>query len=350
MTINDTTAVPPELNGVLLVHATLRRGATDLLAATDRFGDTTNDPAGLVRLWSFYAGGLRRHHLGEDEIVYPLVASRQPDFADIESEMRAEHDSIDEYLARADAAFARLESDASKARAREAHDVVGDLNETLMSHLNHEETAALPVVASVITDKEMAKIERGFLDDIPRRERGLSLAALDAAVRELPDSTFRLFRNRFSPCSPWCGDDSSLRCAGGLASDQRAPPRCALRAGRRPAKRHGPERSVERAGGADANDMAQQDRVGVGADTIAANTSPTPCDAWPDTLDSVEDFQAAPSGRSRAWSPPSGLGFPLASYGRGSHPLGSPVCPVGPPLQRRVITWIRLWSPALACR
>jgi hemerythrin-like domain-containing protein len=179
--------VPPELNGVLLVHATLRRGATDLLAATDRFGDTTNDPAGLVRLWSFYAGGLRRHHLGEDEIVYPLVASRQPDFADIESEMRAEHDSIDEYLARADAAFARLESDASKARAREAHDVVGDLNETLMSHLNHEETAALPVVASVITDKEMAKIERGFLDDIPRRERGLSLAALDAAVRELPE-------------------------------------------------------------------------------------------------------------------------------------------------------------------
>src|SRR5262245_9116095 len=112
MTINDRTSVPPELNGVLLVHAALRRGATDLLAATERFGDTTNDPAGLVRLWTFFEGGLRRHHLGEDEIVYPLVASRQPDFADVESEMRAEHDSIDEHLARADAAFARLRSDA----------------------------------------------------------------------------------------------------------------------------------------------------------------------------------------------------------------------------------------------
>jgi hypothetical protein len=56
-----------------------------------------------------------------------------------------------------------------------------------VKHLNHEESAALPVVASMITGEEMAKIERGFLDDIPRRERGLSLAALDAAVREHPE-------------------------------------------------------------------------------------------------------------------------------------------------------------------
>jgi hypothetical protein len=87
MTTDDATIVPPELNGVLLVHATLRQGADDLYAATERFGETTNDPAGLVRLWGFYAGGLRRHHQGEDDVIYPLVLRREPDFADVESDM-----------------------------------------------------------------------------------------------------------------------------------------------------------------------------------------------------------------------------------------------------------------------
>jgi hypothetical protein len=88
-----------------------------------------------------------------------------------------------------------------------------------------------------------------------------------------------------------------------------------------------PQRSVERAGGADANDMAQQDRVGVGADAIAANASPTPCDAWPDTLDSVEDFQAAPSGRSRAGPHPPDSDFRSRHMGGVRTPWGARSAP-----------------------
>jgi hemerythrin-like domain-containing protein len=185
MTTDDATTLG--LNGVRLVHAALRRGAADLSTATDRFGETTKDPQHLIRLWNFYAGGLRRHHQGEDDVVFPLVASREPDFADIESEMRAEHEAIDELLARADVAFERLKSNPTRMSAGAAHDVVVELQEAVATHLAHEETAALPVVASVVTEPEMAEIEKGFLDDIPRRERGLSLAALDVAAREHPE-------------------------------------------------------------------------------------------------------------------------------------------------------------------
>jgi hypothetical protein len=167
MTDPHPAAPPEELNGFLLVHATLRKGGADLLAATARFGETPRDPAVLVRLWGFYSRGLRQHHQGEDRIIFPLVASRVPDFADVEADMRGEHHTVDELLAAADAAVANLQSDPRAARAGEAHAVLGQLTEALDAHLAHEEADALPIVAAAIPDKEMAKIERGFLHEIP---------------------------------------------------------------------------------------------------------------------------------------------------------------------------------------
>ena len=82
MTAEPSPAAPPEeLNGFLVVHAALRKGGRDLLAATDRFGQHGSDPTVLVKLWGFYSRGLRQHHQGEDRVIYPLVTRRQPDFA-----------------------------------------------------------------------------------------------------------------------------------------------------------------------------------------------------------------------------------------------------------------------------
>lgn len=190
MTTNEPTAgsePPANLNGVLLVHATLRKGGTDLQAATARFGDATQDPAVVVRLWDFYSRGLRLHHKGEDDVIFPLTTSRQPDFRDVEADMRREHDGVDVLLDAADAAFATLRTAGTTASARQAGTAVGELNEALAEHLAHEEQAAVPVVASVIGEAEMAKIEKGFLREIPRKDLGLSLAALDATTKEHPE-------------------------------------------------------------------------------------------------------------------------------------------------------------------
>jgi hemerythrin-like domain-containing protein len=187
MTTDDTTGTPPELNAVLLIHATLRQGADDLYAATDRFGVTTNDPAALTRLWGFYSDHLRRHHQGEDDVIFPLTASRVPDFADVESQLRVEHEAIDELLARADAAFNGLQADPTAARAQQAHGVIGELKDALTNHLAHEERDALGVVMSAIPGDEMAKIEKGFLRETPRRMLGLQLAAMDAATKQHPE-------------------------------------------------------------------------------------------------------------------------------------------------------------------
>jgi hemerythrin-like domain-containing protein len=187
MATDDTTALPPQLNGVLLVHATLRRQAAGLRAATEHFGDTSNDPAALVRLWSLFSRNLHRHHQGEDDVIYPLVLSRQPDFADIHAEMHAEHGAIVDVLERADAAFDQFRSDPTTGNARHAHAVVGEVQHVLTEHLAHEESAALPIVASLISEDEIAGFEKRFVSEIPSRERGLSLAAMDASLADHPE-------------------------------------------------------------------------------------------------------------------------------------------------------------------
>jgi hemerythrin-like domain-containing protein len=181
-------ARPPEnLNGVLIVHATLRKGGADLQAAAGRVGEPDVDTATLVKLWEFYARGLRHHHGGEDDVIFPLTASRQPDFNDIEAAMRREHDEIDVRLADADAAFAALKASGSTIDAERAGAAMGALNETLAAHLAHEEADAMPVVIGVIGDEEMTKIEKGFLKSIRKRDLGLSLAALDATAKAHPE-------------------------------------------------------------------------------------------------------------------------------------------------------------------
>jgi iron-sulfur cluster repair protein YtfE (RIC family) len=191
--MTDTNASHPpapsaeQVNGFLLVHAALRKGGADLREAAGRFDAMRGDPAPLVRLWGFYERGLRHHHQGEDDVVFPLVVSRQPDFADVEAELRAEHGTIDELLAASDAAFNHFGAEPTADHAAQVHVTLGQLTDVLEGHLAHEEAAALPVIASVVSDAEMAKIEKGFLRSLPRRDLGLSLAALDATVAAHPN-------------------------------------------------------------------------------------------------------------------------------------------------------------------
>jgi hemerythrin-like domain-containing protein len=188
--MSDTDATHPsveQVNGFLLVHAALRKGGADLRDAAGRFRAGIDQPAPLVRLWGFYERGLRHHHQGEDDVVFPLVVSRRPDFANIEAELQAEHATIDERLEAANDAFAQLGSQPTAEGATKVHDALGQLTDTLDRHLAHEEADALPVIAAVVSDAEMAKIEKGFLRTLPRRDLGLSLAALDATVAAHPE-------------------------------------------------------------------------------------------------------------------------------------------------------------------
>jgi hemerythrin-like domain-containing protein len=187
--MTDTNAVPSaeQVNGFLLVHAALRKGGSDLRDAAGRFRPGTDNPAPLVRLWGFYERGLRHHHQGEDDVVFPLVVRRRPDFAGVEAELQAEHATIDERLEASANAVGELGAQPTDEHAVKVHDALGELVDVLERHLAHEEKVALPVIASVVTDAEMAKIEKGFLRTLPRRDLGLSLAALDATVAAHPE-------------------------------------------------------------------------------------------------------------------------------------------------------------------
>jgi hypothetical protein len=172
------------LDGFVLVHRTL--GATGWqLAAALRRAPTSRTAATLGRLWGFYAAGLRDHHEGESEVIFPLVAARDRGFAEVEQAMQHQHDDVDALLDVAARAFVTAVAVTTQASFDAAAGAVEDLTHALETHLRQEELLALPAVVAAIPAREMAAIERRFVRQIGLKRMALTIAALDqTAERE----------------------------------------------------------------------------------------------------------------------------------------------------------------------
>src|SRR3954454_24570827 len=73
-------------DGFVLVHRTLIATARQVAAVLHRTSDVGAVP-GLARAWHLYRAGLAEHHEGESDVVFPLVAERDPSFGELESSM-----------------------------------------------------------------------------------------------------------------------------------------------------------------------------------------------------------------------------------------------------------------------
>lgn len=140
-----------------IVHRVLRRESrllVELVAAVTP-GDTARAKviAGHFRV---YRLGLRNHHEGEDELLWPPLLARVDLEADIVLRMQAQHDRIAATLTRLDAAVPAWEAGAG---ADERDTLVAALAEhraVLLEHLDEEEATLLPLAAKHITEREWA--------------------------------------------------------------------------------------------------------------------------------------------------------------------------------------------------
>ncbi len=148
--MTSTRSDPADTRMMGIVHSALRR---DLVRALLVLGaDPPPDDVRCVALADhllWMMDFLHHHHSGEDEGLYPLVVSRNPEAAALVDDMDAEHTAIAPAMATVvDAARGYRDDAATRLQVVAA---LHGLHDVLLAHLEREEVEMMPVVAASIT-------------------------------------------------------------------------------------------------------------------------------------------------------------------------------------------------------
>lgn len=185
MSRQETIRRDPSADWVIMqaVHDAFRRDLDDIIGAARR------GRAPLGR-WTVFRDQLTYHHTAEDEALWPAVRAKltaDPDGVALLAAMEDEHSLIDPLLEAVDDALAL------DAAGPQVGELLTRLKATLVSHLAHEESAALPLVSSLLTQAELTAVNRRF-----RKLGGLRQAsvmfpwALSATAPQTRDQVLRL--------------------------------------------------------------------------------------------------------------------------------------------------------------
>ncbi|WP_067848343.1 hemerythrin domain-containing protein [Nocardia lijiangensis] len=185
-----------------IVHRAFRRESRLLmqLVAAVAPGDTARAEV-IADHFRDYRLGLKNHHEGEDELLWPRLLSRVDLGADIILRMQAQHERVEATLTSLDAAVAAWETTAGADERDTLVAVLADHRAVLLEHLDDEEATLLPLAAEYITEKEWASLGGHLvantpkptlltlfglvLEDANRAERAMLLGGLPAPVRAI---------------------------------------------------------------------------------------------------------------------------------------------------------------------
>lgn len=178
-TVTDTLAaapltstspdLPPDLYGYAAMHLGMHRDAARLVRTLDA---GPADAVALQRWWSAFRAVIVRHHVREDDLIWPALAAADPTFAADVGTMHDDHDELDAVMDRLDAALRHLPADT--ATLDEARTAAAAFRDVLADHLAREEEVAFHRIAALPV--LWADIERRIDRDTRIRE----------AVFELP--------------------------------------------------------------------------------------------------------------------------------------------------------------------
>lgn len=151
-----------------IIHAAFRRDLRRFDVAFDTF------PAGSQRrsdelsaAWDNFAFQLHHHHQDEETIFWPVLSSLGVDSA-LTGDLEGEHALMLAALDRANKGVEVFHGDPSAANAKEARDLIGDLEAVLTSHLAHEERELEPRSAEFHATSEIKHAQK----QVRRAHRG----------------------------------------------------------------------------------------------------------------------------------------------------------------------------------
>jgi hemerythrin-like domain-containing protein len=156
---------------------------------------------------------LHHHHTGEDEGLWPLVRRRAPDLAAQLDMMEAEHAAVAGAIQSTRTAATRYSSDPTSA-GDDLRNAVRTLRDTLLPHLDHEETEVMPRVMRALSRQDWSALARRevrssgsfalagtgllwTLDGLDPERRALFNRQVPALLRWLVDKRYgRAYRRR----------------------------------------------------------------------------------------------------------------------------------------------------------
>jgi hemerythrin HHE cation binding domain-containing protein len=149
----EESSIHPYVSGMAAVHRIYK---SSLDAAPDYIESARGDDTRRVLIANFYANvlaSLENHHVGEDELYFPLLIERAPEQAEIVNLGLEQHQQVLALVAAAQVATAAWES-TGDAEGPGLVRVLGSLNEALSAHCDREEATIVPLLTVHLSAEE----------------------------------------------------------------------------------------------------------------------------------------------------------------------------------------------------
>lgn len=185
----------PFTREMVVVHKMFRREFG--LALTLVLGVAPGDSAQAQRVVdgiTSMLGVLHHHHTAEDLFLWPLLRERAPAQAALLEEMEAQHAQIDPLIEQAEALGATWATDPTAETAQPYADVLTAFHDSLVSHLDQEESDILPLAQVTVTPQEWGQLGEYSVANTPQEQllhvMGAILEDANPAERALMTSVF----------------------------------------------------------------------------------------------------------------------------------------------------------------
>ncbi|MCE7001489.1 hemerythrin domain-containing protein [Kibdelosporangium philippinense] len=148
-TENGVGGLPVHIHGFALMHVAMRRDARRIAQAAPH---VTRGNAGPVASWfDQLREVIEWHHRTEDDVLFPALRKRVPDFAEKEKGLAHDHTELDQSMLEVSKALRGDPHGASAAASR--------FENILLDHLKVEEPIVFPVFVDDLTRQQYLDIE-----------------------------------------------------------------------------------------------------------------------------------------------------------------------------------------------
>jgi len=177
-----------DVSDMYAVHKALT-GALD--AAPAYVAKVGVDPERVELMGSFYENViefLHVHHMGEDELIYPVLEQRCAESRSVLERIDDQHKLLYAPMDTARTAIATWRTAPSTEHAQAVADAIASIDELLRPHLAEEETVMLPIAAKWMSPEEWGGLAghsmMSFRADKPWLPMGLVREQLDQEQRD----------------------------------------------------------------------------------------------------------------------------------------------------------------------
>ncbi len=170
------------------VHDVFRRALGDAPSQISAVDDGDTEKAAFFAaylaeaLWLLHA-----HHDGEDVLLYPLLAEREPEESGLFSRMEAQHVSVTSAVQAAERATERFGESGSKADGDALASACRSLLDELDGHLTEEEDQVVPIASRTVTPEEWGALPAHVLGSYRGERLWLPLGLV---VEQFPEDLF----------------------------------------------------------------------------------------------------------------------------------------------------------------